>query len=215
MASGLTLPVFFIPMKIKKGETVLRINMSFAAAVTLMLILDESGYCALSLFCCIVHELGHIACLAILGEKPLLLELSFYGIRLERKNSACKSTDDIAVYIAGPCANLVLSAVFLAVGRGEFCKAAAAISAAIGFFNLLPCRPLDGGNILYAVLCRRMTLDAAEKISFLVSSVIVLPLFASGVVLAVKSGNFTLAAVSLYIAAITFLHKKEKDIINM
>ena len=64
-------------MKFSFGKTILRINISFAAAVTLTLIIDESGLCAAALFCCVIHELGHIVCLYILGEKPRLIELSY------------------------------------------------------------------------------------------------------------------------------------------
>lgn len=189
--------------------------MSFAAVVTFMLILDESGLCALSLFCCIIHELGHIVCLFILGEKPSLLELSFYGIKLERKNKISCAVDDIIIFVAGPCMNLVFSVLLLLAGKNEFAAAASVVSAAVGIFNLVPCRPLDGGNILFTLLCRHMSLDSSEKISFTVSAVFVALLFVSGIVTIWQNGNFTLAAVSLYLASLTFRHKIEKDAIKL
>ena len=71
-------------MKLDIGKTEFKIDVTFAAAVTLTLILDESGAGALALFCCIIHEIGHIVCLLLFGEKPKSVTLSFYGIKLER-----------------------------------------------------------------------------------------------------------------------------------
>ncbi len=203
-------------MKVKHGETVLRINISFAAVVTFMLILDDSGICALSLFCCIVHEVGHLICLSLLGEKPALLELSFYGIKLERKQESFGGVEDILVFLSGPAANLVLSAVFMLFshGKGSFGKAAA-VSTAVGLFNLIPCRPLDGGNVIYAFLCRNMNEAKAFRISFVFSLAVIILLGIFGAVLALGYGNFTLMIVDLYLAAMVFLNKKEKNGVKM
>lgn len=203
-------------MKIKHGETTLRINVSFAAVVTLMLILDESGLCALSLFCCAVHEVGHIICLMLLGEKPVLLELSFYGIKLERRGETGSGIDDILVFLSGPAMNLIMSALLLCFFRGnEALKTAAAVSSAIGCFNLIPCRPLDGGNIVYALLCRHMREEKAERISFAVSAAVIAPMGMIGFAFALRYGNFTLALAAVYLAAISFLNKKEKGGIKL
>lgn len=197
-------------MKLNFGETVLRINMSFAAAVTLTLIIDESGLCAAALFCCIVHEAGHIICLLILGEKPKIIELSFYGVRLERKNSYINAAEEIAVYASGPAANLVLSAILFAAGRSEGIKTAAVISLCVGAFNLIPCRPLDGGNIIHFILGKMTDREKCDKISFAVSCVVIVPMAAAGMVLLLKNGNITLLAVSGYLAVITLLNKKSR-----
>lgn len=200
-------------MRVKLGETTLRINISFAAAVTLTLILDESGLCAAALFCCIVHELGHIACLLILGEKPGLIELSFYGIKLERQGvSGFRSLGEIIIYASGPAANFALSALLFIFANSEGVRSAAVISLCVGLFNLLPCQPLDGGNILHHFLNRRTDEEKCEKICFCISCIILAPMAAAGLTLLLKSGNVTLLAVSCYLAAVTAANKKEKSI---
>lgn len=201
-------------MKLNFAGTAVKINVSFAAAVTLTLIVDESGLCALALFCCIIHEAGHIICLLILGEKPSVIELSFYGIRLERSlPERVGSFDEILVLASGPAANLVLSALLLPFGaHGGGIKTAAAASLCVAAFNLLPCRPLDGGNILRYALCRFGNEERAEKICFFISCAVIAPMLAAGLALLLKNGNFTLAAVSLYLAAALFLDKREKNI---
>ena len=200
-------------MRVKLGETTLRINISFAAAVTFTLILDESGLCAAALFCCIVHELGHIISLLAMGEKPGLIELSFYGIKLERQGiSGIGSFGEIIIYASGPTANFVLSALLFICGKSSETETAAVISLCVGIFNLLPCQPLDGGNILYYFLNRRMSENKCEKICFYVSCIVLVPMAMAGAVLAVKSGNITLISVSVYLAAATVMNKKEKSV---
>ena len=195
-----------MPMKINLGKTALKIDMSFAAAVTLTLILDESGVCACALFCCMVHEAGHIICLWIAGERPSSVVLSFYGVKLERGFSCvCGKTEEILIYAAGPAANALLSTAFFPFG--EKARAAAVISLFVGLFNMLPCRPLDGGNILFFALCRFTDEDRAEKICFWISAAVLVPMAAAGLALLLKSGNITLIAASCYLAAVGFTER--------
>lgn len=203
-------------MKLELGKTVLRINMSFAAAVTLTLILDESGMCAVAFFCCLVHEAGHIICLLILGEKPALIELSFYGIKLERRNASMSSGEEIAVYISGPAANFVFCILFFSLGIfSESLKTAGFISLFVGIFNLIPCRPLDGGNLLLSMFLRFFDEENAEKICFWVSCAVLAPMAAAALTILLKSGNFTLLTVTAYLATTMLFDKKEKDNIKM
>ena len=168
----------------------------------MMLILDESGTCANAFFCCIVHEIGHIVCLLILGEKPSAVELSFYGIKLERREpSALTSAEELAVYAAGPAMNFMFSAFMMpfASQQSEI-KTAAAISLCIGIFNLIPCMPLDGGNILSCFLHYMTDDERAEKFCFYASCAALVSMAVTGVVMFFHNGNFTLAAVTVYLA---------------
>ena len=198
-------------MKLDFGQTALKINVSFAAAVTLMLILDSSGVCAVALLCCVIHEAGHIICLLALGEKPKKIELSFYGIKLERAQLSCiKSADEIAVYASGPVINFALSALLFIASNGmPSLKTAALISLCVGAFNLIPCRPLDGGNILFFTLCRIANEEKAEKACVLVSLCMMIPLGVAGVFLEFQNKNFSLLAVTAYLAVCVFARKKK------
>lgn len=202
-------------MKFKRSETEVKINVSFAAAVTCTLILDNSGVCAVALFCCLVHETAHIICMLAFGEKPSLVELSFYGIKLERKPMSSRRSD-IPVYAAGPAANLLMSAALSVVSReNEDIKNAAVISLVIGLFNLLPCRPLDGGNILFEFLCRMTTEEKAEKICDGAVYAILVPMSLFGFAAALEFGNVTLGGAALYLATVSFLDKKEKGSVKL
>ncbi len=200
-----------MPMKLDFGKTELKINFSFAVAVTLTLIIDESGVGATALLCCIIHEMGHIICLLILGEKPKRIELSFYGIKLERyPMSAQKTAGEIAVFVSGPSANLFFSAIlFLMSNIINSLRDAAIISLCIGAFNLIPCKPLDGGNILYAVLCGNTKEKMADAICLAVSVVIIAPLIVSGICFLRINHNITLLAVAVYVALANIFDMKE------
>ena len=202
-------------MKIKHGETDVKINLSIAATVTCMLILDDSGVCAVALFCCIVHEAAHILCLLACGEKPALVELSFYGIRLERMPVHSRR-HDILVYASGPAANIALYAVFAVFSHGgEAMRNAAAVSLVIGIFNLLPCRPLDGGNILFECLCRFLAEEKAEKICQSAMWALLVPLSLFGFAAALEFGNISLGAATVYLAAVSFFDKREKGTVKL
>ncbi len=200
-------------MKLDIGATSFKIDVSFAAAVTLTLILDESGVGALALLCCAVHESGHIACLLAIGEKPRSIVLSFYGIKLERSGAYWGRGKEIAVYALGPAANILMALIVFMIG--EKLKTAAAISLFVGAFNMIPCRPLDGGNILFLFLCGKMSEDKADKLCFGVSLIFLAPLAATGMAVLLKSGNATLLGVSIYLAAAIFSEKKENKNINI
>ncbi len=206
-----------MPMKLNFGKSVLKINVSFAVAVTLTLIIDESGVGAIALLCCIIHEAGHIICLLILGEKPRKIELSFYGIKLERFPMAGQSTaGDLAVYISGSVANLIFSALIFALSSfTDSLRFAATISLCIGLFNMIPCKPLDGGNILFTLLCRNVRRKIAGKICFVVTIIMLIPMVAAGIYLLTENGNITLLAVSVYLAAAVFFEHKTKTVLEI
>ncbi len=201
-------------MKLEFGETTFGINVSFAIAVTLTLIIDESGVGAIALLCCILHEAGHIICLLLLGEKPKKICLSFYGIKLERNPMSSQSTaGELAVFASGPAVNFIFSAVmFLMSEIFESLRVAAVISLCIGVFNLIPCKPLDGGNILYTVLCRRANRKTADKICLVITVITVVPMIVTGLFFAKNNGNITLLAVAVYVAISTVSEMKQNNL---
>ena len=197
-------------MKLNLADTDIRINISFAAIITLMLIIDESGICALALFCCVFHEAGHILCLWAMGEKPERIVFSFYGIKLERLPTASHGRiNEIIIFASGPFANFVLSLFLILISAmNETLKTWALISLITGLFNLIPIRPLDGGNILFSVLCGTMKTEMAEKICNAVSIAVTIPLLLSGIPAAAKTGNFSLLASALYLTGAGISEKK-------
>ena len=84
------------------------------------------------------------------------------------------------------------------------------ISLCIGAFNLIPCKPFDGGNIIHTILCRFARHQTADNICFVISTVTVIPMIVAGVFLMKSNGNITLLAVAVYVAMSCFLEYKSK-----
>lgn len=199
-------------MEFSVGRTGIRIEPVFAALLTLMLIADTSGVCALSLFACIVHETGHLLCLLALGGHPEKVRLSFYGMSIERKNELCIShKGELAIALSGPAVNLVLAVPILIVSELFYAplRIVGLCQLCVGLFNLLPVVPLDCGRAIFiAVSMKNGELTALHTVRIL-SAVTLIPLAAASVaVFFFGNFNLTLLLVTGYIAFLYISDKK-------
>ncbi|MDF5731557.1 MAG: site-2 protease family protein [Rhizonema sp. PD38] len=116
---------------------------------------------ALSLFASVVaHELGHSFVAIRQGIDVKSITLFIFGglASLEKESKTPASAFWVA--IAGPLVSLVLSGIFTAIGFGMSASAPltaivgllASVNLALALFNLIPGLPLDGGNILKAIV---------------------------------------------------------------
>ncbi len=96
-----------------------------------------------------LHELGHLAVLALYRQPIHRLRLTAMGAVLE--TDTLPYGQEFFCALAGPAANLVLFACLRRVW-----PTAAVVSLGLGLFNLLPIWPLDGGRAL-AALAERFT----------------------------------------------------------
>ncbi|ARU63275.1 hypothetical protein CBW65_21545 [Tumebacillus avium] len=124
----------------------------------------------------IIHELGHVFVATSYGYKIReMVILPFGGVaKLEHGAMGWNPRHEVAIAIAGPLNNLlmILVAVLLhAAGLWSewltefFIKG----NLMIGFFNLLPALPLDGGRILRAAASREQGYRAATEVSIRMS----------------------------------------------
>ncbi|MEE0873727.1 MAG: hypothetical protein UIH27_09750 [Ruminococcus sp.] len=73
-------------------------------------------------------------------------------------------------------------------------------NASVGLFNSLPVMSLDGGQLLYLLLCRRFSGQTAERVITLLTLIMLIPLAAFGFVVLFQSpGNFSLLFVCGYL----------------
>lgn len=161
--------------------------------------LDEGvGLLPWGLLACLLHELGHIAAAAGFGGRMEALSLTAVGAELRIGYGAPLSyTQDSLVALAGPAANLLAGVFFTALGWGL----AAALSLAVGVFNLLPIPPLDGGRVMYGLLANRLDADWAERLMTAMSGCLVGVLVGVGAVAAVHFANVTLLLTALWLLA--------------
>jgi len=196
-------------LNIKKAE--LHISFFFAAGVTAMLVLDESGTAAMTLAACFAHECGHLGCLILCGETPSRVSLAVFGMRIDRARGLSLSLwQEAAVAAAGPLVNLLFALLSLPLWCGGFfaMRIPFGINLALALFHSLPIEPLDGSRVLYFLLCRRRDEPAAAHSVTLLSYALSVPLVLCGVFVLVKSGyNFTLLALGIYLFLMLLLKR--------
>jgi Zn-dependent protease len=110
-----------------------------------------------SVFC---HEVAHAVVARRRGHQVTELALTLWGGHTSYTGGATRPLDGFLVAVVGPLTNIVLAGGFWALYRaqdqvstvGLLLYAAAAASAFVGLFNLLPGLPLDGGQILESLV---------------------------------------------------------------
>ena len=183
--------------------------------------------------CILLHELGHALAAKLAGVevKSIIIWLLGGLTNLERKPE--KPLHNLAISAAGPLVNVFLGFVFVAVyillyvfaPRGlepelfiwvqtfiELCFSLALLNIILVVFNLLPIYPLDGGNIMHAVLDGLFGRSNADLITMLVSIPVLLGLIAFGL----RTHDYLLLASCVLIAlAIGTLNRSVLRWINL
>lgn len=157
----------------------------------------ESGLepLVLILLAVILHELGHFAVLRLCGAPVQGLSFGALGAVMKSERSGLSYGTELLALLAGPLTNLLCAAVLTVPARtfpGLY--AAAGTHLTLGVFNLLPIRPLDGGQALELLVTWRFGPAAGEQTAQLVSFVCAALLCGGLVWLMHESrGNFWLA----------------------
>lgn len=117
---------------------------------------------ALCLFAAFLHEWGHIAAAGMCGLSVRGLTLSAQGAQIALCQTPGSFIQEAMICCAGPAVNLLCAAVCLWIKKFPVFLASNLL---LGLFNLLPVRPLDGGNALFALLSITTTWHRAERIT--------------------------------------------------
>lgn len=102
----------------------------------------------IALLCCLLHESGHLAAMALLGIKPRSLVFYSGGISMKSGERLIRPVCEIFILSAGCLINFTAAAVGAIFGN----RLLWGINLALGLFNLLPLPSLDGGRILAAIV---------------------------------------------------------------
>jgi len=184
-------------MKFKTENISVNISFYFAAVLTLSLLLDKTNISFYSILSALLHETGHMLCLFFLKAKPKEIKFGLFGMRIVRGNKTLSYKSEVITALSGPLVNIILFAVFLYPQKTLMFSA---VNLALGLFNLLPVKPMDGGEALYYFLCSFCEENRIKRITDATTFLTVIFLTAAGVMVFVKSGyNFMLLAVSVYI----------------
>lgn len=178
-------------------------DFSFFAVIGLFLAFDSGGYGCLCFAACVYHELGHLAAMAVRGDKPEEIIFSGGGICIKQSGQP-----SFGVLVAGCAVNFLLFLVFFVfLGRGNiFYTIFGGANLFVGIFNLLPVGGLDGHGLLEKALFRFLSFEAAQR-AMRVTEIIFGAVWVMGAVLFLASGlvNLTAVLVMIYIFVLDHL----------
>lgn len=184
----------------------------FMAFITLGLLLDRSGMAGIGLIAVILHESGHLMMMYWVGTPPERLSMNLFGLEICQKVGSCRTyRQDAWIAVAGPLANLFFFALcWLAytLTHSLYLANLGVANLMLALLNGLPVGPLDGGQALYALLCKKYPAESCEKIVDIVSFFIILPISIAGFFVLLQSRyNFSLLVVSGYLMLMILLKK--------
>lgn len=137
----------------------------FLLSAALLFYLDTKNLLSWAALAAGLHELGHFAAVRALGGRVARLRLTVTGgdMELDGRRSLTYGGELCAI-LTGPAANLLLALLAARLGeRWESGYLLAGLSLSLGWFNLLPVRPLDGGRALQLILSGLLGESAAIR----------------------------------------------------
>lgn len=181
-------------------------DFSFFAVIGVFLAFDGGGYGGLCFAACVCHELGHLAAMAVRGEKPREMIFSGGGICIKQSGEP-----SFGVLVAGCGVNFLLFVVYFAVlGRGNiFYTIFGGANLLVGIFNLLPVKGLDGHGLLEKAFIRLFSFKAAQR-ALRAAEIFFAVAWGAGAVLFLLSGrvNPTAVLVMIYIVVLDRLWRR-------
>lgn len=169
-------------------------SLSFFAAALFLLLAANKSWLLLFWLAAMLHELGHLLALCLLGGRVVRFCFRLSGAELQYSGSHISYGGEVLLALAGPAANLLSACICVWLARWQplpWLYQFAGCHLVLAFFNLLPALPLDGGRVLQTLLESRLPLEGeplARRISLCVGALLAV----LGLVLLLKGGNPTL-----------------------
>lgn len=134
-----------------RERTVVEVSPWTAVLLALFIAIASPATLGVMLFAALCHELGHYLVLRRMGGAVRCLRVTVFGAEMVL-SPQCRLSygQEMLAVAAGPAVNLLLSLPLAALGDlWEPAYLAAGSHLVLGLFNLLPIRPLDGGQLLW------------------------------------------------------------------
>lgn len=194
-------------MRFRAFGTEFYISFLFAAVITALIAADRTGFVLPLLFAVLIHELGHLAAMWVLDCAPKRVRLVPAAVEITTKIGGGKH--EIFIALCGPAVNLLLFATlfvnYLAFNNDGYLTIGL-INLLIGVFNLLPVTGLDGGTVLFNLLCRRKDPQKAALIMRIINLSVALAALITAITLCFR-GQFNLSffILALYLAVMSVI----------
>lgn len=158
----------------------------------------------------IIHEMAHLVTGIVLGVKPKRIDVYALGLSLEFYSFGhitYKNLRKILIYIAGPLINFAIAIVLIILNDKTYLDIIY-INLILGFFNLLPIYPMDGGRILKQLLTIVKGEKASKIITNKVSNIAVAVITVCYSILILYVHNFAIFMVIIYLWIILIKENK-------
>lgn len=189
-------------MKLRLRKTEIEVSFTLLcllAAGAMLGVLGSLLWCAAAVA---VHEGGHLLTLFCCGYFPKRIKISLFEIDITDSSRHSRSfLQNVLIIFFGPFANFIcfLPCFLLYLKGMDAALPFAAANASVGLFNLLPVMSLDGGQLIYLFLSRRLTARGAERAVDALTFIFIFPVGALGFLLLLRTGNISLVFVSVYL----------------
>lgn len=173
---------------------------ALAAALLLYYVTDAATLLAI-LLPVAVHELGHILAIRLCCGQLRSVQAELTGICISY--TGCSGAlDRILCALSGPAAGLIYAWGAAQLGErleNDMLLLSSGISLALSLFNLLPCLPLDGGQITQELCILFFGEKTGEELSGVLGAVTAAALLAAGIYAMKKGFGAALEVSALWI----------------
>ena len=192
----------------------LKISFLFVAFLSLTVLFDSDFRLLFCLISGLIHEAGHITAMIISGLKPDCVSFKPFDIVITHSGRClCRDNASLFIILAGVLANIIFSVLFFLIGFiagiGQF-YLFASINAVTAVFNLIPASNLDGGQAVYLLLSKKLSLKTTDRIITALTLAAFFPAFVTGfLILFYSPYNFSLLILSIYLLLSVFLKENK------
>ncbi len=128
----------------------------------ILLSISGAGYEGIiTLFCALMHELGHYLAALACRAAPIRIVIYPFGADMALPHGLRSYKSDIFIALCGPAINIILFFIGLVLPLSEFF---CACNLVLAFINLMPVKGLDGGTVLLNLISTFLTPKTADKI---------------------------------------------------
>ena len=146
-----------------------------------------------------LHEAGHLCACLLLRVPVRFFRPSPVGAVIGYDPTAVSYEVEAVIAAAGPLFGLLGTAAACLSDGGRSAALFGVSSLSLSLFNLLPLRPLDGGVLLSALLCRALSPERSDRILSRLTAAGTIFLWMCAVAVQLRcGGNLSLLLLSIY-----------------
>lgn len=185
------------------------ITFLFVAFIAFVLSLKAPSNVLITVLSSIIHELGHLIMMLIVGNKPKKVRFELTGINIIRNQEiGISNKNEILISLGGPFANaiaFVICCICLSFYNNDLIITIACINLILMTFNLFPIKRLDGGTALYYLLIQRFDISLSSKILQITSILFIILIFIWGIYVFIASNyNISMIIIAIFLTLSLF-----------